>query len=196
MAAGDAERQGLRRRVVKEVLLYPQQSGTLHIEQSSMTVVAQIVVQSRSHSQSLFDDFFGGQSVQEVRKNLSAAPVPVTVRDFPGRRAGLFQRRGRQVPTQRRLDKQTVTANASDTYLLKLSGSGNLPLIQAPKPELPPRSSPTATGSRPRASAIMPRAYPATNNSSFLLFPGRRAIIRFLRSSSVISIPMRPSTSR
>ena len=70
-------------RVVKEVLLYPQQSGTLHIEQSSMTVVAQIVVQSRSHSQSLFDDFFGGQSVQEVRKNLSAAPVPVTVRDFP-----------------------------------------------------------------------------------------------------------------
>lgn len=61
-------------RVVKEVLLYPQQSGTLHIEQSSMTVVAQIVVQSRSHSQSLFDDFFGGQSVQEVRKNLSAAP--------------------------------------------------------------------------------------------------------------------------
>lgn len=61
-------------RIVKEVLLYPQQSGTLHIEQSSMTVVAQIVVQSRSHSQSLFDDFFGGQSVQEVRKNLSAAP--------------------------------------------------------------------------------------------------------------------------
>lgn len=101
LAAGDAERQGLRRRVVKEVLLYPQQSGTLHIEQSSMTVVAQIVVQSRSHSQSLFDDFFGGQSVQEVRKNLSAAPVPVTVRDFPAGAPASFNGAVGQVPTQR-----------------------------------------------------------------------------------------------
>ena len=124
-------------RVVKEVLLYPQQSGTLHIEQSSMTVVAQIVVQSRSHSQSLFDDFFGGQSVQEVRKNLSAAPVPVTVRDFPAGAPASFNGAVGKFQLNGSLDKQTVTANASDTYLLKLSGSGNLPLIQAPKPELP-----------------------------------------------------------
>ena len=122
-------------RVVKEVLLYPQQSGTLHIEQSSMTVVAQIVVQSRSHSQSLFDDFFGGQSVQEVRKNLSAAPVPVTVRDFPAGAPASFNGAVGKFQLNGSLDKQTVTANASDTYLLKLSGSGNLPLIQAPKPE-------------------------------------------------------------
>ena len=124
-------------RVVKEVLLYPQQSGTLHIEQSSMTVVAQIVVQSRSHSQSLFDDFFGGQSVQEVRKNLSAAPLPVTVRDFPAGAPASFNGAVGKFQLNGSLDKQTVTANASDTYLLKLSGSGNLPLIQAPKPELP-----------------------------------------------------------
>ena len=102
-----------------------------------MTAVAQIVVQSRSHSQSLFDDFFGGQSVQEVRKNLSAAPVPVTVRDFPAGAPASFNGAVGKFQLNGSLDKQTVTANASDTYLLKLSGSGNLPLIQAPKPELP-----------------------------------------------------------
>ena len=93
-------------RVVKEVLLYPQQSGTLHIE-------------------------------QEVRKNLSAAPVPVTVRDFPAGAPASFNGAVGKFQLNGSLDKQTVTANASDTYLLKLSGSGNLPLIQAPKPELP-----------------------------------------------------------
>jgi len=75
--------------------------------------------------------------VQEVRKNLSAAPVPVTVRDFPAGAPASFNGAVGKFQLNGSLDKQTVTANASDTYLLKLSGSGNLPLIQAPKPALP-----------------------------------------------------------
>ena len=63
-------------RVIKEVLLYPQQSGQLHIEQFSVTAVAQIVVQSQ-RPQSLFDDFFGGgQQIQEVRKDLVSSRSP------------------------------------------------------------------------------------------------------------------------
>lgn len=125
-------------RVLKEVLLYPQQAGTLYIEQTDLTVIAQLVVQSSNRSQSLFDDFFGGgQSVQEVRKSLTAGPVQVTVRDFPAGAPASFNGAVGKFQLAGSVDKQTVSANASDTYVLKLSGSGNLPLIQAPKIELP-----------------------------------------------------------
>ncbi|MFQ8827285.1 MAG: protein BatD [Alistipes sp.] len=167
-------------RVVKEVLLYPQQSGTLHIEQSSMTVVAQIVVQSRSHSQSLFDDFFGGQSVQEVRKNLSAAPVPVTVRDFPAGAPASFNGAVGKFQLNGSLDKQTVTANASDTYLLKLSGSGNLPLIQAPKPELPASFESYGNGKSTESLSHNASGISGYKQFEFPFIPGRRAITRFL----------------
>lgn len=61
----------------------------------------------------------------------------MTVRDFPAGAPASFNGAVGKFQLNGSLDKQTVTANASDTYLLKLSGSGNLPLIQAPKPELP-----------------------------------------------------------
>lgn len=124
-------------RIIKEVLLYPQQSGQLHIEQSSLTVIAQMVVQSR-RSQSVFDDFFGGgQNVQEVRKEISASPLAITVRDFPAGAPVSFNGAVGQFQMQGSVDKSTMSANASGNFLLKLSGSGNLPLIQAPTVEMP-----------------------------------------------------------
>ena len=66
-----------------ETLLYPQQYGKLYIEQSSMTVIAQIITQA-PQTGSLFDNFFGGeQNIEEVRKNISAAPIQITVKNFP-----------------------------------------------------------------------------------------------------------------
>ena len=125
-------------RVIKEVLLYPQQSGRLQIEQTSMTVIAQLVVQNPGRSQSLFDDFFGGgQSVQQVRRNISAPPVPVIVKDFPAGAPASFNGAVGKFQLDAVVGEQAVAANASDTYVLKLSGSGNLPLIQAPKLEMP-----------------------------------------------------------
>lgn len=57
----------------------------------------------------------------------------MTVRDFPAGAPASFNGAVGKFQLNGSLDKQTVTANASDTYLLKLSGSGNLPLIQAPE---------------------------------------------------------------
>nr|WP_300285632.1 BatD family protein [uncultured Alistipes sp.] len=125
-------------RVVKEVLLYPQQSGRLLIEQTSMTAIAQLVVQNPGRSQSLFDDFFGGgQTVQQVRRTISAPPVSITVKDFPAGAPASFNGAVGKFRLDAVLGEQTVAANASDAYVLKLSGSGNLPLIQAPKLEMP-----------------------------------------------------------
>lgn len=122
-------------RVIREYLVYPQQSGTLHIEQFSMTVIAQIVSQQRSNS--MFDNFFGGgASVQEVRKSVSAPAITINVKDFPaGAPASFFGAVG-DFTIESELPSTEMTANASSKYVLKISGSGNLPLIQAPKLEL------------------------------------------------------------
>ena len=124
-------------RVIKEVLLYPQQSGQLHIEQFSVTAVAQIVVQSQ-RPQSLFDDFFGGgQQIQEVRKDLVSSPIAITVKDFPAGAPASFNGAVGQFQMSGSLDNQSVSANGSNNLVLKLSGSGNLPLIQAPDIQMP-----------------------------------------------------------
>ncbi len=124
-------------RVIKETLLYPQQSGTLYIEQFSLTAVAQIMVQSAARN-SLFDDFFGGgPQVQEERKSLSAPPIQITVEEFPAGAPANFSGAVGQFQMTASLGSNSLSANTSDTYLLKISGNGNLPLIQAPKLSLP-----------------------------------------------------------
>ena len=65
--------------VIKEYLLYPQQSGELTVEPAELNVVAQVLVQSANP-----DPFFGGgHEVYDVRRSLRTAPVKVTVRDLP-----------------------------------------------------------------------------------------------------------------
>lgn len=122
-------------RVIKETLLYPQQAGKLYIEQSSLTLVAQIVVQNRR--QNLLDDFFGGQSVQEVRKTITAAPVQINVDDFPSGAPSSFNGAVGKFQLNGGISSNTIAANSSNTYTLKIMGTGNLPLISAPKVEMP-----------------------------------------------------------
>lgn len=123
-------------KVIREFLLFPQQTGVLQIEQLSLTLVAQIVTQSRR--QSLFDDFFGGgASVQDVRKTLSTKPLNITVKNLPaGAPAGFsgavgnFTMSGGVTPTD-------ITANSAVNYTIKISGTGNLPLVTTPTIEMP-----------------------------------------------------------
>lgn len=124
-------------RIIKETLLYPQQYGKLYIEQSSMTVIAQIITQV-PQTGSLFDNFFGGgQNIEEVRKNISAAPIQITVKNFPSGAPASFNGAVGQFQMEGKLDHDIMAANSSGTYQLKISGSGNLPLIQAPKVAMP-----------------------------------------------------------
>ena len=124
-------------RIIKETLLFPQQSGTLYIEQFSLTVVAQIMTQVAPRG-SLFDDFFGGgPQIQEVRRNLTASPIRITVDEFPAGAPATFNGAVGQFQISSALADSTLAANSSGTYQLKISGNGNLPLIQAPKLTLP-----------------------------------------------------------
>ncbi len=122
--------------VLGEYLLYPQQSGTLTIEPFQLTAVAQIITQARA--QTLLDDFFGGgPQVQQVQKELRTRAIQVTVKDFPAGAPAGFNGAVGDFTLDANISSKSLPANSAATYTIKISGSGNLPLIQAPKLTMP-----------------------------------------------------------
>ena len=119
--------------IIKEYLLYPQQSGELTIEPAELNVVAQVMVQSPNP-----DPFFGGgHEVYDVRRSLRTAPVKVTVRDLPTGAPASFSGAVGKFAMASNVPSTELAANSAATYTIKISGTGNLSFVQAPKLTLP-----------------------------------------------------------
>lgn len=120
--------------VIKEYLLYPQHPGTITIEPTTLTAVAQIVMRSTRN----FDPFFGGGSeVYNVKRKLSTGNINITVKELPAGApasfkgaVGTFNMKATLPPTQ-------LQANSAATFNVEISGSGNLTFLQQPTLELP-----------------------------------------------------------
>ncbi len=120
--------------VVREYLLYPQQTGKLRIDPAEMTVVAQVVMPSSSRG---FDPFFDQPDVAEVRRKLTTAPVEITVKELPSGAPASFSGAVGRFEMEATPPASTFTANSAATYSVKISGTGNLPFVQAPTLQLP-----------------------------------------------------------
>ncbi|MBR4065071.1 MAG: protein BatD [Tidjanibacter sp.] len=123
-------------RILREWLIFPQQSGALEVERTEMTAIVQIV--TRSRSQSLFDDFFGGgPSVQEIPISLVAPAVKINVKELPAGAPADFAGAVGSFDMAVTLPTEEMVANSAVDYVVRISGEGNLPLVQAPKLSLP-----------------------------------------------------------
>lgn len=119
---------------IASYLLYPQQDGTLTIGSAEMTVVAQIVVQSNSHN----DPFFGGlHETYSVRRALKTSEIKVQIKPFPAEAPASFTGAVGRYTMKHELSSSEVAANSAITLRLKISGSGNLKFISAPKLSMP-----------------------------------------------------------
>lgn len=119
--------------VAREFLLYPQQSGTLTIDPAELTAVAQVVVQSRN-----IDPFFGGgHEVYNVPRKVQSQRVTVTVKPLPSGAPESFNGAVGRFTLDATLPPDRIAANSASTYTVKIAGSGNLTLVQAPKLTLP-----------------------------------------------------------
>lgn len=119
--------------VVREYLLYPQQAGTLAIEPAEITAIAQVVVQNNRN----FDPFFGGHEVYEVRHKAQSDRVNIRVKALPAGAPESFAGAVGQFTMDARQPESDVTANSAVTYTVRISGTGNLTFVQAPKLMLP-----------------------------------------------------------
>ena len=121
-------------RIIKEYLLYPQQAGALTIEPTEMTAVAQVVMQSRRN----FDPFFGsGAEVYNVPRRLSTGAIRVNVKELPAGAPASFNGAVGSFTMNAVMPASTLKANSAASLKLKISGTGNLTFLEAPKWDLP-----------------------------------------------------------
>lgn len=119
--------------VAREFLLYPQQAGTLTIDPAELTAMAQVVVQSR-HA----DPFFGGgHDIYNVPRKVQSQRVSVTVKPLPAGAPASFSGAVGHFSMETEFPDGRLTANSAATCQVRISGSGNLTFVQAPKLSLP-----------------------------------------------------------
>ena len=120
--------------VAKEYLLYPQQAGTLVIEPAELTAVAQVVVPGRRN----VDPFFGGgPDFVNVPRKVQSPRINVTVKPLPAGAPASFSGAVGSFTMDAVLPPDRLAANSAATYTVKISGTGNLTFVQAPKLTLP-----------------------------------------------------------
>ena len=120
--------------VAKEYLLYPQQAGTLVIEPAEITAVAQVVIQSR---RSLDPFFGGGREVFNVPRKVKSQRAAIEVRPLPEGAPSSFSGAVGSFRMDTDLPSDRFAANSGATCTVKISGTGNLTFVQAPKLALP-----------------------------------------------------------
>ncbi len=120
-------------RVLLDYLLYPQQVGTLTIDPVDMTVVAQVVIQSRNA-----DPFFGtGREVLNVPRKVQSQRTTVTVKPLPDGAPASFSGAVGSFTMDTEFPEERLAANSGANIRVKISGRGNLTFVQAPKLQLP-----------------------------------------------------------
>lgn len=116
--------------------LYPQRPGNIKVPGTEIGVVAQVQVRSRSRG--FFDDMFGGR-VAQLPLDLKAESGAVNVKALPenGKPAGFSGAVGKFSFETSISGKEGKTDDPL-TYSVKIQGTGNLKLIEAPTLKLPP----------------------------------------------------------
>ncbi|MDR0729019.1 MAG: BatD family protein [Prevotellaceae bacterium] len=120
--------------VVRRYVLFPQQTGDLKIDPFEITCAIQV----RRSGRSMFDDFFGA-STQIVRKHISSPPVTVHVNPLPTNAPASFAGAvGTGFKMDAQLTRDTMMANDAASLSIKISGEGNIKLVETPKITMPP----------------------------------------------------------
>ena len=128
---------------VKKTILFPQRAGTLELDPLEMEAIAQVQIkQNRNFDPFNFDPFsndpFFGNSVRNVKINLKSDAVKITVRPLPNTNVpATFKGAVGKYSMEVTMDKKETKTNEPVTLKIKLSGKGNLKLLDAPQLKFP-----------------------------------------------------------
>lgn len=130
--------------VLKKVILFPQQSGALALEPMQGTCIAR-VQQQRKKSNSPFDIFndpffsdpFFGMGARDVNVALKSEAVKINVAALPSTSDSDFKGSVGKFAMEASIDKNNTKANDAVNIKIKISGKGNIKLIEPPSLNIP-----------------------------------------------------------
>lgn len=115
--------------LLRKYMLLPQQAGKIAIAPAEL--VCLVRVRSNVPSSSIFDDFF--DSYQTVRKRLHSENVTVEVSELPNGTPASFNGAVGQFSMEVVDGSREMKAHEAGSVKVRISGSGNINLINAPK---------------------------------------------------------------
>ncbi len=129
---------------VRKVALFPQKTGKLKIDPMELECVAQIRTQpdrrrSRDPFESFFNDPFFNRGISNVQKTLESEALEINVQPLPtAGKPNNFTGAVGQFGLESAIDRTNVKTNEAVNLSLTVSGTGNLELIDLPRPVFPP----------------------------------------------------------
>ncbi len=118
---------------MQRFLLYPQKTGTLEIEPSTLTVLLQQQVKSNDP---FFGDFFS--SYNTVPRAIATLPVKINIESLPANAPASFSGTVGRISLSSSTNMDTMKVNDALSYKIVLKGEGNLKLSSAPTVSLSP----------------------------------------------------------
>lgn len=126
---------------LKKVLLIPQQTGDLVVEPLEMEFTVRLRTQNNSRRRgSFFDDFFDdpfASNYKDFKYNGKSATAKVHVKPLPEPLPAEFGNAVGDYKFTTTIDKTRLKTNEPVSLRMKISGNGNLKLVQAPLINLP-----------------------------------------------------------
>ena len=115
---------------LKKTIVFPQRSGTLELDPMEFKVF----IRTRKRKRSFFDSGY-----RDDEYILKSVPVKIVVKPLPDKgKPDAFNGAVGKFSFKSTIDKESLQANDAVTLKLKISGSGNLKLIEPLKLQLPP----------------------------------------------------------
>lgn len=115
---------------IKQTILFPEHAGDLTIDPMSLTLSVRL---QQPGSGDIFDQVFGGGGFKDINYKVSSPPVIIHAMPLPeaGKPADFSGAVG-SFSVESNVDKKELKANETFNYNLKITGTGNLALINAP----------------------------------------------------------------
>lgn len=131
---------------IKKMVLFPQRSGTLTVDAMKGEVIARIQVKRQGRSNDPFDQFFNdpffnnpfNSSVKDVKIPLKGEAIKINVKELPGNAPISFNGAVGKLNYEVSVDKNELKAHEPVTLKIKISGKGNIKLIDPPAITFPP----------------------------------------------------------
>ncbi len=120
--------------VLKQTVLYPQQSGELQIESGSFDVVVR-VRNTSTGGRSFFDDFF--ETYSDVRKTIKTNPIKITVEPFPFGKPANFNAFAGSLKLTSTASPTELKTDEAVTVKVVLTGNGNMKMLKTPDIKFP-----------------------------------------------------------